>query len=139
MKEETIKTAARVLLGISLVFAGISRLTFDRKDFRAQVPNWLLLKEDDTVLHSGIAEIVLRSALALSPGHTEKAMGKIAAFFVSVFSGNIPNIPMTLARSALIHPGEKLTPLAVSADADFWDSEKYTLMKLKFIYKKYIL
>ena len=90
MKEANIKTAARVLLGASLVFAGISHLTFARKDFRAQVPNWGPLKKDDTVIYSGIAEITLGSALALSPGHTKKTIGKIAAaFFVAVFPGNV--------------------------------------------------
>jgi uncharacterized membrane protein len=90
MKEANIKTAARVLLGASLVFAGISHLTFARKDFRAQVPNWVPLKKDDTVIYSGIAEITLGSALALSPGHTKKTIGKIvAAFFVAVFLGNV--------------------------------------------------
>jgi uncharacterized membrane protein len=47
MKEKDIKTAARILLGASLVFAGISHLTFARKDFKAQVPDWVPLKKDD--------------------------------------------------------------------------------------------
>jgi uncharacterized membrane protein len=90
MKEKDIKTAARVLLGASLVFAGISHLSLARKEFRAQVPDWVPLKKDDTVIYSGIAEIVLGSALALSPNHTEKTMGKIAAgFFIAVFPGNL--------------------------------------------------
>lgn len=90
MKEENIKTAARILLGASLVLAGISHLTFARKDFRAQVPNWIPLKKDHTVIYSGFAEIALGAALALSPKHTEKTMGKVAAgFFAAVFPGNI--------------------------------------------------
>jgi hypothetical protein len=40
MKEQTKKDVARILLGAGLVFAGISHLTFARKDFQAQVPDW---------------------------------------------------------------------------------------------------
>lgn len=90
MKEQTIKNAARILLGANLVFAGISHLTFARKDFRAQVPDWVPLKKDDTVVYSGIAEIALGSAIALAPGKYREDVGKIAAaFFVGVFPGNL--------------------------------------------------
>jgi uncharacterized membrane protein len=90
MKEENIKEIARVLLGAGLILAGISHLTFARKDFRAQVPDWVPLKKDDTVIYSGIAEIALGSALVLSPEKYKKNVGKIAAaFFVAVFPGNM--------------------------------------------------
>lgn len=90
MKEETVKTAARILLGANLIFAGISHLTFARKAFRAQVPDWIPLKVDDTVIYSGIAEIALGSALAFAPKKHEKIVGKVAAaFFTGVFPGNI--------------------------------------------------
>jgi len=55
MKDETLKTGARILLGGALIFAGISHLSFARRDFRAQVPDWVPLKKDDTVIYSGIA------------------------------------------------------------------------------------
>lgn len=90
MKEEKIKKVARILLGANLVFAGVSHLTFARKDFRAQVPDWVPLKIDDTVVLSGIAEIALGTALILSPEKYAPTVGKIAAaFFVAVFPGNI--------------------------------------------------
>ena len=90
MKEENIKGIGRVLLGVSLVFAGISHLTFARKDFQAQVPDWVPLKKDDTVMYSGIVEIALGSALVFTPKKYKKNVGKIAAaFFVAVFPGNI--------------------------------------------------
>ena len=93
MKEEDIQTAARILLGSALVFAGISHLTFARKAFRAQVPDWVPLKTDDTVVYSGIAEILLGSSLALCPAGSEKTVGKIAAsFFVMVFPGKLSPI-----------------------------------------------
>lgn len=90
MKEDTIKTAGKILLGAGLIFAGISHLTFARKDFKAQVPDWVPLKKDDTVVYSGIAEIALGSALILTPNQYKKVVGNTAAvFFTAVFPGNV--------------------------------------------------
>ena len=87
MENNNYKKAARIALGSMLILAGISHLTFARKPFRAQVPNWVPLKKDETVVYSGIAEITLGSALALS---NRAAVGKLAAiFFTAVFPGNI--------------------------------------------------
>lgn len=90
MEDKTIKKIGRVLLGGALVFAGIGHLTFARKDFQAQVPDWVPLEKDDTVVYSGFAEIALGSALALTPEEQQETVGRIAAaFFVAVFPGNI--------------------------------------------------
>jgi uncharacterized membrane protein len=90
MKVENIKKAARILLGANLIFAGISHLTFARKDFKAQVPDWVPLKKDDTVVYSGLVEIALGSALVFTPEKYQKKVGKFAAtFFTAVFPGNI--------------------------------------------------
>ena len=35
MKNEDLKTAGRILLGVGLIFAGVSHLTFARKEFQA--------------------------------------------------------------------------------------------------------
>jgi uncharacterized membrane protein len=84
------KDVARVALGLGLILAGISHLTFARKAFQAQVPDWVPLKKDDTVAYSGVAEIALGSALALANDTYKDKAGKIAAaFFVAVFPGNI--------------------------------------------------
>lgn len=84
------KKLAKNLLGGALVFAGISHLTFARKAFRAQVPDWVPLEKDDTVVYSGIVEIALGSALVLTDEEHQELVGKIAAaFFVAVFPGNI--------------------------------------------------
>ncbi|MGG7308229.1 DoxX family protein [Curtobacterium sp. AB451] len=80
----------RVLLGLALVFAGTSHLTFARQDFRAQVPEFVPLDEDTTVLASGIAEISLGSALVLAPRRARRLVGNVAAlFFTAIFPGNI--------------------------------------------------
>ena len=112
MKEENIKTAARVLLGASLVFAGISHLTFARKDFRAQVPNWVPLKKDDTVIYSGIAEIALGGALVFTPAGSKKLVGEIAAaFFVAVFPGNLAQYAQNRNAFGLNTPTKRFTRL----------------------------
>jgi uncharacterized membrane protein len=90
MEKSTLKTAARIVLGANLILAGISHLSFARKAFRAQVPDWVPLKKDYTVIYSGIAEIALGSALVFSPEKHREMVGKIAAgFFTAVFPGNI--------------------------------------------------
>lgn len=90
MKEENIKKAAKILLGAGLVFAGIGHLTFARKEFQAQVPDWVPIKKDATVIQSGLVEIALGTALILAPKKHEQTVGKIAAsLFTAVFPGNI--------------------------------------------------
>lgn len=89
MKQENWQSAARILLGCGLIFAGISHLTFRRKEFQAQVPDWVPLEKDDTVVYSGIAEIALGSAVLSSGKESRQMIGKIAAgFFAGVFPGN---------------------------------------------------
>ena len=90
MEAEKIKTAAKLLLAAGLIAAGTGHLTFARKAFQAQVPDWVPLKKDDTVIYSGLVEIALGSALLLTPKKHESVAGKIAAgLFIGVFPGNI--------------------------------------------------
>ena len=86
MNEKTLKNIARILLGGNLIFAGISHLTFARKPFRAQVPDWVPLGTDVTVVCSGIAEIALGSTLVLTDKEHQGVVGKIAAAFSSLSS-----------------------------------------------------
>ena len=90
MNGQIIKKIARIALGSNLLFAGVSHLTFARKAFKAQVPDWVPLPTDTTVVYSGIAEIALGSALVLTNEAHQEAVGKVAAaFFTAVFPGNI--------------------------------------------------
>jgi uncharacterized membrane protein len=90
MTEENIKTGARILLGAGLIYAGISHLTFARKEFRAQVRDFVPFKKDDTVVYSGIVEIAVGSALIAAPKKHRTNIGKLAAaFFIGVSPGNI--------------------------------------------------
>lgn len=79
----------RVTMGTMLAFAGISHLTFARAEFQAQVPDWVPLSKDATVVLSGIAEITLGAAL-VAAGNKKVVTGIVAAaFFAAVFPGNI--------------------------------------------------
>lgn len=84
------RAITRVLLGASLVFAGAAHLTFARKEFQAQVPEFVPLDPDTTVVASGIAEVTLGTALAVSQGRRARLIGAlVGAFFIAVFPGNI--------------------------------------------------
>lgn len=84
------KEISRIVLGAFLITTGISHLTIARKAFKAQVPESIPLKKDDTVVYSGIAEIVLGAATIIAPKKYGSIMGKtVAAFFVAVLPGNI--------------------------------------------------
>ena len=90
MNEHQIKNAARLALGGMLMFAGVSHLTVARRAFRAQVPDWVPLSKDATVLASGVVEIALGGALILTDKQHEPAVGNVAAaFFAAVFPGNV--------------------------------------------------
>lgn len=83
------RTAARLLLGAALVFAGISHVSFARTTFYAQIPPWLPLNADFVIISSGIVEIALGAALLLMACWRVPLGWLAAALFVVVFPGNI--------------------------------------------------
>ncbi|MCS5717365.1 hypothetical protein N1027_04355 [Herbiconiux sp. CPCC 205763] len=88
-KRSVARTVARVALGLTLVAVGITHLTVARKDFQAQVPDWVPFDKDAVVLASGAVEITLGTALTVLSKH-QKAVGTVAALFLTaVFPGNI--------------------------------------------------
>lgn len=83
------RTIGRVFLGAALVFAGTAHLTVARDEFQAQVPEFVPLDPDATVVASGVVEIGLGAALLLAR-RRRKLVGTIAAaFFTAIFPGNI--------------------------------------------------
>ncbi|RIV23526.1 hypothetical protein DYU11_11075 [Fibrisoma montanum] len=85
-----VKNVARITLGGALLYAGISHLTTARQEFQAQVPDWVPLDKDDTVVYSGLAEIALGTSLLLIDEAHQPAVGRTTAgFFTAVFPGNI--------------------------------------------------
>ncbi|WP_199118069.1 hypothetical protein [Pedobacter sp. ASV28] len=84
-----LQNGTRIVLGLFMVLAGIGHLSFQRQTFRAQVPNWVPIGKDTTVLLSGVAEIALGLALLLLKKQRSKAGIALALFYVAVFPGNI--------------------------------------------------
>lgn len=85
----TVKSVARIALGLTLVYAGIGHFTFSRAEFQAQVPSWLPLDADYAVLASGLVEISLGTALILIQRYRKQIGLATAVFFVLIFPGNI--------------------------------------------------
>ncbi|PCC27418.1 hypothetical protein CIK76_16815 [Glutamicibacter sp. BW80] len=102
---------ARIGLGAFLGFAGVSHLTFAREEFRSQVPDFVPLDPDLTVLLSGVAEIGLGLSL-LALVRKRVAVGWIAAlFFVAVFPGNFAQWQEGRDAFGLDTDGKRLTRL----------------------------
>lgn len=87
--ETTAQKAARILLGFFMAFAGISHMTFARSEFQAQVPDWVPVSPDVTVLASGAVEIALGASMILVTKRRAVVGLALAAFFVAIFPGNI--------------------------------------------------
>lgn len=84
-----VRNGLRILLGLMLLFAGTSHLTFAREEFLAQVPTWLPLDGDLVVVASGIIEIILGASLVVLGKYRAIVGWIVAAFFVAIFPGNI--------------------------------------------------
>jgi uncharacterized membrane protein len=84
-----LQVIARFALGFALMIAGTSHLTFAREAFQAQVPDWVPLDKDLTVVLSGIVEIMLGAALAFWVKKRVFWGWFAAIFFVLIFPGNI--------------------------------------------------
>jgi uncharacterized membrane protein len=88
-KATVAKHVARWLLGLSLIYAGYSHLTFNRTEFLAQVPNWLPMDPDFVVVASGVVEIVLGLSLLFLVSQRIWVGFLVGLFFVIIFPGNI--------------------------------------------------
>lgn len=83
------KDFARYLLAGALVFAGVSHLFWARKEFQAQVPDWVPMDKDGVVMASGGVEIMLGAGLAIADKDRVRVGRLVALFFAAVFPGNI--------------------------------------------------
>jgi len=84
-----LRNASQVLLGAALAYAGIGHLTSNRQEFQAQVPTLLKDYADLVVLASGVVEIALGVGLIALWRYRVQLGWLVAAFFVSIFWGNI--------------------------------------------------
>lgn len=83
------KKIAQIVLGLGLMFAGISHLGTNRVEFRAQVPTLFKDYADFVVLASGVVEILLGLGLIAAWKYRAQIGWAVAAFFVAIFWGNI--------------------------------------------------
>ena len=84
-----IKRFPQVVLGLALIFTGVSHLTTRRLEFQAQVPNQLKEVANFVVLASGFVEIALCVCLVVLWRYREAIGWLTAIFFVAIFWGNI--------------------------------------------------
>lgn len=88
MKSDTIKTVFRILLGAFMVFAAVGHFTFQRQEFQAQVPNWLVYK-DFIVIASGVVELLLGLGMLFGRKFKVYVGIALAIFYILIFPGNI--------------------------------------------------
>lgn len=88
-KTTSAQNIARIILGLFMLLAGIGHLTFQRNEFQAQVPEWIPISKDLTVIFSGIVEIAIGLAMILIKKHLTKIGIALAIFYLMVFPGNI--------------------------------------------------
>ncbi len=101
----------RILLGLLLIFAGTSHLTFARISFRVQVPSWIPLDPDLVVLASGVVEILLGLGLLFLTKY-RRQMGWITAlYFLAIFPGNLAQYLNHAPAFGLDSDGIRLTRL----------------------------
>ena len=107
----TLQNVARGVLGTFMVFAGTGHLTFARRAFQAQVPDFVPLDKDTVVLQSGVVEIGLGLALLLWK-RRRVAMGLgLAAFYAAVFPGNVHQYTQRISAFGLDTDAKRLARL----------------------------
>lgn len=85
----TSRRIARIILGVVLLFTGTSHLTWARKEFTAQVPDWIPMSKDFVVASSGIVELALGTGLIFLVSRQYIVGWIVAIFFIAIFPGNI--------------------------------------------------
>ncbi|NTS40242.1 hypothetical protein HRG84_04930 [Flavisolibacter sp. BT320] len=91
-KTSTLQNISRVILGLLMLLAGIGHLTFQREEFKAQVPRWLPTDPgfmDFVVVASGVVEILFGLAMVFLTRYKIMVGIALAIFYVLVFPGNI--------------------------------------------------
>ncbi|WP_316767973.1 hypothetical protein [Pedobacter frigiditerrae] len=85
----TIQKIFRIFLGIFMIAAAIGHLSFQRNEFQAQVPDWIPLSKDLTVILSGIVEAALGLSMVFWRKQRIKVGIALALFYALIFPGNI--------------------------------------------------
>lgn len=91
-RTSSFQNVMRIILGAFMVLAGVGHLSFQRREFQAQVPRWLSNNEgfiDFVVIASGVVEILLGLAMIFWVSRKRMVGIVLAIFFILVFPGNI--------------------------------------------------
>lgn len=91
-KDSTARSAARIALGLLLIFTGVGHLSFARRDFQAEVPESVPMNKDTVVWVSGIGEIALAISLIFLKRQRVIVGWIVVLFFILVFPGNIAQL-----------------------------------------------
>ena len=83
------KNIIRIGMGLAMIVAGIGHLTFVRKTFQVQVPDFVPFKKDFTVVASGFVEILFGLAMVFAGKRRQRVGLVLAIFYVLIFPGNI--------------------------------------------------
>ena len=89
LETTSVQKVFRVLLGLFLLTAGVGHVSFAREAFQAQVPDFVPIAKDLTVVLSGVVEIVSALALIFSRRYRMQIGIFLAILFVLVFPGNV--------------------------------------------------
>ncbi|WP_336514603.1 hypothetical protein [Pollutibacter soli] len=115
-----IRSAARVALGLMLIFAGLSHLFFARHEFMAQVPPWIPVDPGLVILISGVVEIILGFCMIFFIRQKKNIGWIIAAFFIAIFPGNISQYVNGIDAFGLNTDGLRLARLFLQPVFVFW-------------------
>lgn len=88
-RQSPIQTAARLALGVFMLFAGIAHLTFSRSEFQAVVPDAIPFGKDWVVVLSGVVEIGFGLALLFLTKFQTRTGLLLTLFFILIFPGNL--------------------------------------------------
>lgn len=83
------KNITRIGMGLAMIVAGIGHLTFLRKTFQVQVPDFVPFSKDFTVLASGFVEIAFGLAMVFGNKKKQQIGLVLAIFYVLIFPGNV--------------------------------------------------
>lgn len=95
-------------MGLAMIAAGIGHLTFMRKTFQAQVPDFVPFSKDFTVLASGVVEIIFGLAMIFGGKKKQQVGLVLAIFYVLIFPGNIHQYTERLDGFGLDSDGKRL-------------------------------
>ena len=123
MQTSSAQNVFRVILGLLMTLAGIGHLTYQRKEFLAQVPRWL---PDDpafmdfVVLSSGIVEILLGLSMIFLTKHKIMVGLILALFYILIFPGNISQYTNSIDGFGLDTDKKRLIRLFFQPVLIFW-------------------